>query len=455
MQQRYLILILSAGLALPGCKKYLRMPVSESVSSIDSLVNCENLANQYPLFGEQFISLELSADNYYVPDNNIQDITPLDWRIYSWDPKIFDAQESSLELNKAYEQINDANEIIQALPGIRTSPAEQARRDQVEGTAHFHRAHAFYNMLQLFAKPYDPVTAAHDWGIPLKLTPDFHEVLVRASVADSYAQVISDLQLAAAKLRPLPAGNNRNIPSRIAAWALMARMYQTMRKDSMALLYADSCLQQYPFLLDYNDCVGLDKPFADTNPEVIFQAYMPTHSRMLSIIRRGVAVVDSDLYASYATNDLRAELYYRQQNKKVVVNASYTGGLYYFSGLATDEIYLIRAECRARLGQYTAAWNDLQTLLRCRYRKGTYYPVQLVDEHYVLQQILTERRKELAFRGLRWSDLRRLNTTMPGQTMQRLVNGKTYVLKPGDIRYVFPFPDDALAGTTMPQNPRQ
>jgi len=68
--------------------------------------------------------------------------------------------------------------------------------------------------------------------------------------------------------------------------------------------------------------------------------------------------------------------------------------------------------------------------------------------------ILRERRKELIFRGLRWTDLKRLNKEEAGIILTRLFNGNTRQLLPKSNHYVLPIPDDALTGGTITQNIR-
>ncbi|HVV04491.1 MAG TPA: hypothetical protein VHC96_09735, partial [Puia sp.] len=65
------------------------------------------------------------------------------------------------------------------------------------------------------------------------------------------------------------------------------------------------------------------------------------------------------------------------------------------------------------------------------------------------------RRKELAFRGLRWSDLRRLNKEEHGDTIYHGLNGQVHRLSPGSPNYVLPIPPDVLfMNSSMPNNPR-
>jgi len=124
-----------------------------------------------------------------------------------------------------------------------------------------------------------------------------------------------------------------------------------------------------------------------------------------------------------------------------------------FIGIATDEVYLMRAECNARLGNKDAALNDLNTLMVTRWSTGTFIPFTAATSQDALNIILQERRKELIFRNLRWMDIKRLNKDGANITLTRIIGGQTYTLPPNDNRFALPLPADIVKMTGMPQNP--
>jgi len=119
-------------------------------------------------------------------------------------------------------------------------------------------------------------------------------------------------------------------------------------------------------------------------------------------------------------------------------------------------MYLTRAECYARGGDATDAMNDLNTLMAKRWNNTVPFPTYTATSATdALNQILTERRKELCFRGLRWADLRRLNQDPAyAITLQRLLNGTTYSLPPNDLRYTLLIPLDEIQLSGIQQNSR-
>src|SRR5690606_16588623 len=119
---------------------------------------------------------------------------------------------------------------------------------------------------------------------------------------------------------------------------------------------------------------------------------------------------------------------------------------YNFAGLATDEVYLIRAEIAARLGNTEQALNDLNRLKAARWEKNVaFQPYTANTQDEALSYVLQERKKELLFRGLRWSDLRRLNVEGFLITLERRIGNQIYQLIPNDLRYVYPIPNEVIA----------
>ncbi len=351
-----------------------------------------------------------------------------------------------------YRTIFYANTALDGLAKI-TGSYDQAAWNNVKGSALFYRAHIFYQLAQLFAPPYDSQTAAADWGIPLRLQADINEKISRSSVKQTYEKVINDLREALPLLPAKPLYLTR--PSKPAVYSLLARVYQTMQDYENALLYADSCLQWQHTLLDFNSLdPGQTFPIPQLNDETIFYCIQVPHT----LIYPFLTLVDSNLYNSYALNDLRRSIFFTPaySGTAMTFQGSYDGSGDAFGGLATDEVYLIRAECYARKDNTAAAMNDLNTLLEKRWITGTFIPFTASDAADALMQILTERRKELLFRALRWTDLRRLNKEASfAVQLVRVANGISYTLPPGDIRYTYPIPDNVISfNPGMPQNPR-
>src|SRR3546814_2443495 len=96
----------------------------------------------------------------------------------------------------------------------------------------------------------------------------------------------------------------------------------------------------------------------------------------------------------------------------------------------------------------------LNTRLEKRWRFGTFTPFTAADKHEALGRILEERRKELVFRGVRWSDIRRLaNDPAFAITVERIIDNQHYILPPQIPGYLVQIPEDVIEVLGMPQNP--
>src|SRR5690606_4378701 len=205
-------------------------------------------------------------------------------------------------------------------------------------------------------------------------------------------------------------------------------------------------------LIDYNVIDRVKNyPFARLNEEVLF------HSSMLNSTAFSQAGLNAatELLDLYAPDDLRREAFFRETGGRITYKGSYNGSAVPFNGLTTAEVLLIRAESACRLGMPEIALADLDLLLRHRISSDSYVAPVISDDWELLLFILSERRRELAFRGIRWKDLRRLNRDGDlAVTLERTVEGQTFRLEPNDKRYVLPIPYDALTQGGLVQNER-
>jgi len=393
---------------------------------------------------------EISAGDFYITYSSWQSLfTTQEKMAYVWaDTKDFYGTESSTGWQNSYRRILNANVILNGIQKVKPISGRQKDWDNVKGSALFFRAFDYYHLTQLFCKAYNSTTASTDLGLPLRLDYDVNVVVKRATLRLVYDQVIQDLQTAASLLETAPLFKTR--PSKQAAFALLARTYLSMELYEQAGLYADSALKIQSELVDYSKVNSSPTyPFVRFNPEVIF------HSTFLfGIFTISKLIVEPELYNSYTSDDYRRTLLFRAVSGGVTFRGHYSGDRNLFGGLATDELYLIRAESNARRGELNASLSDLNFLLRHRYKPG-FAPLISNNATEVLRLVLNERRKELAFRGIRWSDLRRLNKDNRfAVTLSRTLNSQTYQLLPNDKKYVMPIDEQEIRLSGIEQNDR-
>lgn len=440
------------GILLSGCTEKLDVKPDESQLIPQSIADFQALLDNVQYVNNNMPSYsEAGADNYYItavrynalPTNGLREG-------YVWGDHVFPQGDFVADWSQAYSLVTFSNLVLEGINGI-SEGRETAAYKNLRGSALFIRSLSFYGLAGLFCKTYDSLTAAVDLGVPLRTTSDINTIFKRASLKETYDLLLHDLKMA---IHDLPLTTTyKTRPSKVAAYGLLSRIYLCLRDYDNALKYADSALLIDNHLLDYNT---LDKtsafPFPAFNEEVLL------HHAMISspLIRINSSMVDTTLLAEYEEYDLRKTLFFRPlAGGGTLFRGTYTGAVEFFSGIAVDEIYLNRAECFARKGDITNAMKDLNTLLVTRWKTGTYVNKTAQDPEDALRQVLAERRKELLFRGLRFSDLRRLNREPRfAKTLVRTVNGKVYQLPPGDPRYVYLIPDDEIQISGIQQNIR-
>lgn len=383
---------------------------------------------------------EVASDDHYVTDAIFNTLPVNEKNAYTWshDQPYSNLVDWSIAQDGSYTRIYYAN---LALDGLKTAEgAGTFDYNNVKGQALFYRAWNFYMLLQEFAPVYDSAKAATDLGIPLRLESDVNIQVKRSSVKESYEQVINDVRSAIGLLPVVPSYKTR--PSKPACYALLARLYLSVSDYADAGKYADSALALNATLLDFNTLnLAATYPIPNYNADIIFQNTLNVGGGVNSYN----AKIDTALYNRYDADDLRKVIFFNVAADKTVGvrNSNYYNTP--FNGLTIEELYIVRAECRARQGQAAQAMGDINTLLRARYKTGKYVDQAAASADDALAVVLLERRKELLLRGLRWSDLRRFaREGRFAKTLTRTVAGKTYTLEPGSFKYTFPIPDDAI-----------
>lgn len=433
-----------------GCNKILEEKSDKRLVVPSALADFQSILDNYSknVFSKPG-SGEVSSTDYYLSDDNYRSLSrDTHKRMYIWE-KDHLFEPTSNEWSNGYASVYAANSVLSGIDDLEvTGPAINWRND-IKGQAMFLRANSHINMAYIWTLAYDEETADIDMGLPLRLTTDFNERSERSTLRETYAQVVSDLREAA---RLLPDRQEHLVrPSRPAAYALLARVYLSMREYELAGRYADSCLQIYDTLLDYSSLdVSATYPFKQFNEETLVYGVIGTPAP----INPSRAKIDPELYALYGPTDIRKPAFFKtNKDGSHAFKGNYTGTLAPFGGLSTNEVYLILAESLAREGKVEEALTYLNTLLENRHTDD-FVPLSASSSSAALELILLERRKELLMRGLRWMDIKRLNREGAGIIQKRTVEGIDYVLLPNDPRYALPIPEDVISLSGMEQNKR-
>lgn len=401
---------------------------------------------------------QMSADEYFIVGEDAFHslVDPITRNAYIWQVDLYEGKESIQDWNIPYTQVFYANSVLELLAENKEN--DRDRIGFLTGWALFVRAHAFYSLAQNFCGLYDPATAMSQNGIPLRLRADADMVVPRSTLEETFQRIFEDLHTAVGKLPDQVSQLYRNHPSKAAVHALLTRIYLNHGDYAKAESHADTTLALYDRLVDYNGISTTSAtPFANALDEVLYYTTQITSYNQTTGYNSQLAFgVDESLIAEYGANDLRLNIFFLKNTlgnynvKRGYVNA----GAYPFTGLATDEVYLAKAECLARRGETDTSMDVLNLLLEKRHSSGSHVPKTATSKEDALATILTERRKELVWRGLRWQDLKRFNKEGTGVALERNMDGNNYHLPPNGPRYVFPIPNDEIALSGIEQNQR-
>ncbi|SEL41505.1 RagB/SusD family nutrient uptake outer membrane protein [Parapedobacter koreensis] len=443
---RLILLAMTLAFCNYGCDPFLDVKPNKKLVIPQSLDDLQALLDYYPNIQFDPAIGEVSADDYYLTTEIWNGLfSENDRQLYIWaDHGIYST--APLDWIYPYRNIYQANVVIENLSALTSDLDDLERWNSIMGQALFLRARAFLSVALIWSKPYNANTADTDLGIPIRLSSDFNLISNRSTLRESYNQILKDLQAAVEYLPSTAIHPYR--ASKPAALALLARTYLYMGDYANCLLHAEACLALRDDLLDYNT---LEKsatyPIPEFNQEILYQSTQSSPP-----IAPSRAKIDSTLYNSYNDNDLRKTLFFRENSDSShSFKGSYNSGNTLFSGLATDEVYLMRAECLARLGEYEKALANLNALLEKRMVTETFQPIGIPDGS-LLDLILEHRRKELLMRGLRWPDIKRFNQEGLNIGLTRVIDQNTYELLPNSPRFILPIPDIVLTLSDVQQN---
>lgn len=360
-----------------------------------------------------------------------------------------------------YDYILRSNIVIS---NIDASSGTTAIKQLAKAEARVMRAWDHFILVNTYAKAYDPATASTDGGVAIVDAYDLEATPAKATVEQVYQFIIDDLEASLPLLQDTTASPYH--PSKAFAYALAAKVYLFHRDYSKALDAAKASLALKNDLIDYVALAAAGGPTKATtyakgnNPEVLNYAYQggPSDNPIYYY-----GMLSPEMVVLYGTQDERYNKFFKttgnspynfdQGSGAALWNASitYSNFQYMSVGLRTAEVYLMKAEAEARLGNLAAATATLNTLRATRIQPAgaTLATANTVQE--AMHRVIDERRRELLFGFNRFWDLKRFNTETDYQkTLTRTfpvvtttVPQHTYTLRPGSRLYIIPFPQEA------------
>lgn len=452
------IYMLVCGLVFSSCNDYLDIvPKGNKIPS--TLADYEALLRDEYAIGQTSISNALYLLNdYYVTVSNLNSPT-LTRANYMWDETadrilLNNADESTYY--QLYAAISSCNLIVENVPSA--TEATGAERAEVIAYAKVIRSLCYFVLANYYADTYDAATAGEKLSVPLITSANINAPSQQVTIQAIYDFIIQGVQEAIDGGLPEQSMTVLH-PNLGAAYALLARVYLQMQNYSEALSYANLALGQNDQLYDWNAYYDEHRSTIE-NPEDYTGLPTPTDYSYVEnyYFRCGNGS------PNYTTNELnipveRAERFeegdarFLSRWKLYSQNQDtyYRGvgnGYFNWGGLTTTEVYLIKAECQARLaqgGDFTEAMNTLNAVRQTRIRPEVYQPLTASTLTEAIELIRRTKDNELIFSIVPFADARRFNQEGTyARTMTKTYEGETYTLRPDSHLWTMPFPAGAI-----------
>lgn len=411
------------------------------------------LIGAYAALGTSHVTnTSLESDEVMLPTENTTggQVSTYRWQI--------DGSNSTITAGWAeyYTFIDRVNRVLKAIDNVPVAADETALRDRYKGELLALRAFAHFSLLQQFASSYTP----DGMGVPYMKTSTISKPS-RPKVSENMADIKADL--AAAK--PLMPDNftDKSRITKKAIPAIQARVALWEKNWTDAITYSTEAIAANP--LDSRSDVANVWNDASENG-VIWKLKRVTGDALIGSFytSTGNMVLYAPSYELVSTfdtsNDIRYKTWIRWDRTRGTGKSEYIVRKYYKSGtnladiklFRTAEQYLIRAEAYAQSNQLIQAAADLNTLRAARI---TGYTAQtFASQQALMDAIIIERFKELAFEGHRYFDLRRYGLDITRSPADAINAQGAILLTPAQAQYVWAIPDAEIkANGNIVQNP--
>lgn len=432
MNMNKIIIALALPVMAMSCKKFLDVKpkgviIAQSVNDYEAILNDENQVTPFGTNTGIFFPTDDLNNPGFLPQNQ----SSAKGNMYFWREYINNGNEKPDMWSDLYNRIVNLNLVTEEV--LSATDGTEQKRKQLYAEAMTTKAFLYQHLLSFFAPAYTKETASASFGVPYVTGTDQSKPApARPSLEESYNTIVNDL---IAAIPDLPERNiNNTRPTKNVAYALLSRIYLSMEDYQNSLKYADLVLGSGDAaVLNYNDYVGDGLPQTNSSPEELFVKYAYSTLRY-----------SDELLSKYNTNaDLRIQLLATKQTNG---SYNYAAAQSYSPnrGIGYPEIYLNKAECLARSGDIDGALEIVNTDIReNRFDPADFTPLTASTKEQAINAVLQERRRELAFKGVRWIDMKRLDADGRMLPVNRIaIDGTTVLatLAPKSPDYTFQIP---------------
>lgn len=440
MKKIILYCIFGCTASMAGCSSILDVKPRQSIDSRDALNNeaaVEAALNsvyaylrQASQYGRDLIALpELLADNAINTGNSgalvAESMNQPGAHINHW--------------QSGYYAINEINNLFEALQAL---SAPEEFKEHIAGQLYFLRALYYHNLMRVYA--YDPTAIRQNvnkGGVPIMrhAVRSAEQIMLaaREPIPAVYEHIYQNLDSAYMLLQSYSTGRAPHYATAGAAAALYTRVALYNGDYEKVIVEAENAIASGVGTFQSNNTyiTAWRNP---VHPESMFElVYLPTDnigvneslratftSRLTLtgtvFTNRANIVLSNELFELYKTGDVRKQLVMKGLGRNSALNEMYkfiskngTANLDNVPVIRISEVYLNRAEAYARLGLEAEARQDLDKIL---IRAGLPAAPETLSGTALINEILSQRRVELAFEGHRFFDMKRLGMDIKKET---------------------------------------
>ena len=469
---KYFFISLAAFVITSCSKDFITQDPADSINEGDALTS-ESALNaalngvysdlrSVALFGRDLPVIgDLQADNTFIETKNSgRYISQFNYSVTAADgiaSEIWGGISGDVFNPGAYTAILRANRIIDAdVTGDNVA--------SIKASAYALRALLYFKLVNIYARPYTEDSSA--LGVPLVLHYNPYDLPARSSVGEVYKQIISDYQAAFASA---PAYSSSAYLSKYAVEGLLAKAYLYMNDRQNAKTAAADVITNSSFklLTAANYTAYWNNPASRTDAvETLLEIDADVINNngfddVGAIYLNGYQDIyaSAQLYSLFSDNDVRKSVMIEGQTKlgsNAILVGKYpnaqNGDRDNPKVMRLSEVYLIAAEASAGLGDDASALLYLNGLIAQR-DPGKVYAS---SGSQLISDIVTERRKELAFEGDRLYDMNRLMLPIERGTNTGSLPSGSASIPFSDTRRISPIPQDEIQANpslTNEQNP--
>lgn len=428
-------ILLSSLLLLSACDSYLDIKPVGSVIPTTAQEYRALMARAYQLVPTERGAVCFRSDEMQVSTDGYDQRLYGDWE--RWNDAAPSPNTNQLDWGGYYSTIFIANHVIENRNNITEGTSDVV--NQLVGEAYLLRAYMHFILVNLHGQPYTREGALLTKAIPLKLNNDLEVFLTRNTVEEVYTSILSDISHA----RELMTKESWEVEfsyrfTSLTVDAMESRIFLYMGEWQNALNASEALLKKKSSLEDLNADSHLLPNHFKSVESITALEYMRSNVNNANRVPKA-------FLALYDEGDLRLSFYFSPANEDGEVKSLKGGKNEFACSFRVGEMYLNAAEAAANLNKLPEARTRLLQLMQKRYTPEAYATkeaaINTMNQQELVKEILDERARELAYEGHRWFDLRR--TTRP--RIEKILDGKNYVLEQDDARYTLPIPKDAIA----------